>query len=254
MAGMEGPTVCNPGQESQPNGVTLRFPANCRVFRKSFCPILCEITSFLSLALLLLCHGYAASHAKGRKENWKHANCCGAPHGGGVDAGLRRRRREPCTAPAATSSFHCGDADAEERVGVAGKCGGVFRQGYKHNGHGGGLECEWNSRWKCGAWNHYGGRHVYRAPGLAFAGDRPDHGDEPCGCHEIGHGCDHGDERHYAVADAESGERGARRQARFYRAGNKRRASGYRDAVELIGSGVLERMRNRGCERKLHRA
>jgi hypothetical protein len=254
MAGMEGPTVCNPGQESQPNGVTLRFPANCRVFRKSFCPILCEITSFLSLALLLLCHGYATSHAKGRKENWKHANCCGAPNGGGVDAGLRRRRREPCTASAATSSFHRGDGGAEERIGAAGKYDGVFSEGREHNGHGGDVEREWNSGWKFDAGNHHTGWHVRRACGPAFTRDRTDHGDEPCGCDEIRHGCDHGDERHHAVTNAESGERGARRQARFYRADNKRRASGYRDAVEPLGCGVLERMRNRGCERKLHRA
>ena len=96
---------------------------------------------------------------------------------------------------------------------------------------------------------------VYTAPAdLPSPATRTDHGDEPCGCDEIGHGCDHGDERHCAFADAESGERGAWREARIYRAGDERRTSGYGDAVEPLGCGVCERMRSRRCDWELHRA
>jgi hypothetical protein len=76
--------------------------------------------------------------------------------------------------------------------------------------------------------------------------------DEPCGRDEIRHGCLDDHERHHSLDDAESSERGTRRESRISYGSGEQRASGYRGAVERVGCGVPERLRGRGYKWELH--
>jgi hypothetical protein len=208
-----------------------------------------------SLALRLHCGGYAASHANREKEIPEYANrFCRASHDGGVDAGLRRRRRRLCSAPAATSSFHRGNGHAKERVGAARKYGDIFRNGNKHDGYECDLEREWRGRRKCGHRHDHARRRVYRAYGLAFARECTGYSDEPCGRDEIGYGSGDVHKRYFTFCDAQPSKCRARRSSRISRDGGQQRASGHGSAVERIGRGVRNRLRSRGYKRELHGA
>jgi hypothetical protein len=148
-----------------------------------------------SLALRLHCGGCAASHANREKEIREYANRFRrASHDGGMDAGLRRRRRKLCSAPAATSSFHRGYGDAKERVGAARKYGDIFRHGNKHDGYECELECEWHGRREPSRLHHYTRRRVHLTRGSALARERANYGNKPCRRHEVRFGCSDGHE------------------------------------------------------------
>jgi hypothetical protein len=89
------------------------------------------------------CVGHAAPLAirtKGIPDRKIFSVC--STRDGGVDHGLRRRRRKHIRAPASTSSICHRDDFTEEWIGNARECDGVFREGDEHDGYGRELERE----------------------------------------------------------------------------------------------------------------
>lgn len=161
-----------------------------------------------SLALRLLCEGYAASPGTRREKIRDHANCYRRSlHSGSVDTGLRHRRLKLRIASATTTAFHRRDGRAEERIGAARKYDGVYRERHERDRYESQLERERHTKWKRDSGNHRGRWRVHRARGPAVSRDGAGFRDEPCGRDEIRHGCVDRYERRHPLDDAEFRER-----------------------------------------------
>src|SRR6267142_1667055 len=100
----------------------------------------------------------------------------GSTRDGGVDDRLRRRRRRPIRAPSSTSFIHHDNGFTEKRIGDAGECVAVFREGSKHDGHRRELERERSSGRQRNVGNDQTRWRLHRTRGAAGVRDGANYG------------------------------------------------------------------------------
>jgi len=168
-----------------------------------------------------------------------------------VDGRVRRWGRVAATS---ASSSHRRDRNTIDWISGARKPTDIPRDSDKHNGHRRQLECQRCARGKYDARNYHLWRFVHRACRLAISGDTANHRHQPRRFDKIRHGFVGGHERHHAELDAESRERGTRRDANISNNSDEQWASGHLDTLEPLGAGLYQRVRHSERDRKVHRA